>query len=240
MARCVVVVVGPTRLRLHHYSVVTNLSSNSCEGYNFPLFYFNKEEVLSMTVPTPGADFKILGKYFFSSFQLSRIVQFCAFTNFNHFLSVQKGFVSIETGASVKSDDLYHSEWINLAVAAVIVIWRIFIFVVLKMFALTGHVGGIFASEKWSENYFRLVDDDDPHVAVSKGQHTNDARFTRLGSAFIRLISVTRLGEFYKFLATNCLTKVPQIFLWLFGLFLIMSLLCKKCVATFWSIFEGN
>ena len=162
MARCGVVVVGPTRLRLHHYSVVTNLSSNSCEGYNFPLFYFNKEEVLSMTVPTPGADFKILGKYFFSSFQLSRIVQFCAFTNFNHFLSVQKGFVSIETGASVKSDDLYHSEWINLAVAAVIVIWRIFIFVVLKMFALTGHVGGIFASEKWSENYFRLVDDDDP------------------------------------------------------------------------------
>ena len=46
--------------------------------------------------------------------------------------------------------------------------------------------------------------------------------------------SVTRLGDFYKFLATNCLTKVAQTFWWLFwGLFLKMSFLFKKCVATF-------
>ena len=48
-----------------------------------------------------------------------------------------------------------------------------------------------------------------------------------------RVISVTTLGIFFKFLATNCLTKVVQIFWWLF---LIMPLLCKKCVATFWAI----
>ena len=41
---------------------------------------------------------------------------------------------------------------------------------------------------------------------------------------------------FCKFLATNCLAKVVQIFWWLFGLFLIMSLLFKKWVATFWAI----
>ena len=39
---------------------------------------------------------------------------------------------------------------------------------------------------------------------------------------------------FYNFFATNCLTKVAQIFWWIFGLFQIMSLLCKKNVATFW------
>ena len=49
--------------------------------------------------------------------------------------------------------------------------------------------------------------------------------------------SVTRLGDFYNFLATKNLTKVAQIFWWLFGLFLIMSLICKKYVATFWAIF---
>ena len=52
--------------------------------------------------------------------------------------------------------------------------------------------------------------------------------------------SVTRLGDFYKFLATNCLTKVAQMCWWLFGLFLIMSLFSKKCVATFWAIFGGK
>ena len=41
--------------------------------------------------------------------------------------------------------------------------------------------------------------------------------------------SMTRLGDFYKFLATNCLTKVAKIYWCLFGLFLIMSLLCKLC-----------
>ena len=40
--------------------------------------------------------------------------------------------------------------------------------------------------------------------------------------------SVTRLCNFYKFLATNCLTKVAQIIWCLYGLFLIMSLLCKS------------
>ena len=45
--------------------------------------------------------------------------------------------------------------------------------------------------------------------------------------------SVTRLGNFYKFLISNCLTKVAQIFRWIFGLFLIMSISCKKCVNTF-------
>ena len=36
-----------------------------------------------------------------------------------------------------------------------------------------------------------------------------------------RLIStsVTRLGHFYNFLATNCLTKVAQIFCWFLGYF---------------------
>ena len=42
-----------------------------------------------------------------------------------------------------------------------------------------------------------------------------------------QIFSVTRLGDFYKFLGTNCLKKVAQIIWWLFGLFLIMSLLCK-------------
>ena len=52
-------------------------------------------------------------------------------------------------------------------------------------------------------------------------------------------LSVTRLGHFYKFFATNCIRKVAQIFWWLFGLFLIMSLLSKKCVVIFWAI-GGN
>ena len=40
--------------------------------------------------------------------------------------------------------------------------------------------------------------------------------------------SVTRLVDFYKILAANCLTKVAQIFWSLLGLFLIVSLLCKS------------
>ena len=54
------------------------------------------------------------------------------------------------------------------------------------------------------------------------------------------VISVTRLADFYKFLATNCLTKVAQIFLWLFGLFQIMSLLYKKCIGYFLGNFRGK
>ena len=41
-------------------------------------------------------------------------------------------------------------------------------------------------------------------------------------------LSVTRLGDSYKFLVTNCLIKVAQIFWWLFGLFLIMALSSKS------------
>ena len=52
--------------------------------------------------------------------------------------------------------------------------------------------------------------------------------------------SVTRLDDFYKFLGKNCLTKVTQIFRCLFGLYLIMSPLCKKRVATFLGIFGGE
>ena len=48
--------------------------------------------------------------------------------------------------------------------------------------------------------------------------------------------SATRFGDFYEFFATNCITKeAPKIGDFL-GRFLIMSLLCKKCVATFWPI----
>ena len=46
-----------------------------------------------------------------------------------------------------------------------------------------------------------------------------------------------QIGRFLQVLATNCLSKVPKI---LFGLFLIMSVICKKYVASFWAIFEGN
>ena len=52
--------------------------------------------------------------------------------------------------------------------------------------------------------------------------------------------SATRFGAFYEFFATNCITKeAPKIGDFL-GRFLIISLLCKKCVATFWPIFGGN
>ena len=52
--------------------------------------------------------------------------------------------------------------------------------------------------------------------------------------------SATRFGHFYEFFATNCITKeAPKIGDFL-GRFLIISLLCKKCVATFWPIFGGN
>ena len=50
--------------------------------------------------------------------------------------------------------------------------------------------------------------------------------------------SVTWLGDFYKFLVANCLTKVSQIFWRLFGQFLVLSLLSKKCVATFWAFLQ--
>ena len=40
--------------------------------------------------------------------------------------------------------------------------------------------------------------------------------------------SETRLGNFYKFLAANCLTKVAKICWWPFGQFLITPLLCKS------------
>ena len=53
------------------------------------------------------------------------------------------------------------------------------------------------------------------------------------------LISVTRLGDFYKFLATNLgYKRSPNILVT--GLFFVMSQLRKKCVATFWAIFGGN
>ena len=48
--------------------------------------------------------------------------------------------------------------------------------------------------------------------------------------------NVTRLGDFYKLFGNKVSHKnSPKISL--FGLFLIMSLLCKKCLATFWPIF---
>ena len=52
-------------------------------------------------------------------------------------------------------------------------------------------------------------------------------------------ISVTILGDFYKLLATNCLTKEAQIFGLLFGLYL-MSLLCKKVCGYFLGYFYGK
>ena len=42
--------------------------------------------------------------------------------------------------------------------------------------------------------------------------------------------NVTKLDDFYKFLAAKLSHKRH------FGLFLIMSLLCVKCVTTFWAI----
>ena len=50
--------------------------------------------------------------------------------------------------------------------------------------------------------------------------------------------SVTILGDFHKFLATNCLTKWAHIIWWPFGPFLLMSY--KKCVAIFWGNFCEN
>ena len=49
-----------------------------------------------------------------------------------------------------------------------------------------------------------------------------------------------RIGRFLQVFATNCLTNVAQIFWWLLGLFLIMSLLRKNVWLLFWAIFEGN
>ena len=51
---------------------------------------------------------------------------------------------------------------------------------------------------------------------------------------FITATIVTRLGDYFKFLATNCLTKVAQIFWSPFGLFLAMKLLCKGVWLLFW------
>ena len=61
-----------------------------------------------------------------------------------------------------------------------------------------------------------------------------------VNARLLSFVSVTRSADFYKFLAINCLTKVALIILRLWGLFLIMSLFCKKCVATFWAIFGRN
>ena len=47
---------------------------------------------------------------------------------------------------------------------------------------------------------------------------------------------MTRLGGFFKFLATNCLLNEGKNF----GLFQIMSLLHKRRVATFWAILMGS
>ena len=49
-----------------------------------------------------------------------------------------------------------------------------------------------------------------------------------------------KIGRFFRFLATNCLAKVAQIFWGLLGPLIIMSLFCKKCVATFGAIFFGG
>ena len=73
---------------------------------------------------------------------------------------------------------------------------------------------------------FTLPKEQTPPTKVDSGCGTVDRSIT----------SVTRLGDFYKFLTANCLTKQAQICWWHFGLFLIMSLLCIKCMATFWTI----
>ena len=52
--------------------------------------------------------------------------------------------------------------------------------------------------------------------------------------------SVTTLGEFYKALGNKLSHKSSQNIWCLLGLFLIMSLVCKKCVAAIWAIFAGN
>ena len=51
-----------------------------------------------------------------------------------------------------------------------------------------------------------------------------------------------QIGRFLHkfFLATNCSIKIARIFWWHFGLFLIMSLWCKKCVATVWAFFISS
>ena len=49
-----------------------------------------------------------------------------------------------------------------------------------------------------------------------------------LWSIFIREFSVTSLDDFYKYLATNCLIEVAQIFWWFVGLFHLMALLWKS------------
>ena len=48
-------------------------------------------------------------------------------------------------------------------------------------------------------------------------------------SDLIRDQCVTRFDDFYKFLATNCRTRVAHIFWWFFGLFPIMPQSCKEC-----------
>ena len=55
----------------------------------------------------------------------------------------------------------------------------------------------------------------------------------------LRCIQCDQIGRFLQTLGNKLsLTKVAQIFWWLFGLFLIMSLLCKKFVAAFGHFWE--
>ena len=53
-------------------------------------------------------------------------------------------------------------------------------------------------------------------------------------------ISVTRLGDFYKFLTTNCPTKVAQIFWWLFGPFCNNVTIMWKVSGYFLGNFRGK
>ena len=67
-----------------------------------------------------------------------------------------------------------------------------------------------------------------------------NAQYSFLSGPMRLLTSVTRLGDFYKFLATNCLTKVAQIFWSLLWQILIMPLSCKKCANIVQAIFGRN
>ena len=49
-----------------------------------------------------------------------------------------------------------------------------------------------------------------------------------------------KIGPFLQLLGNKLSHKSSPNILLIFGLFLIMSLLCKKCVATFWAVLGGK
>ena len=84
------------------------------------------------------------------------------------------------------------------------------------------------AAFKPTVNALKLSTHHESKHSGSRNQPEVDA--VKLGLSWVAT-SVIRLADFYKFLTTNCLTKVAQIFWWLLAE--ITSLLCKKVYLLF-------